>query len=414
MNMTYKHGVYGSIVPTTDILPPTGVATLPVYVGTAPVDTLEDYSQVINRPVIVYSFDDAKAKFGYSGDWVKYTLCEAMYAHFKNSLQNMGPIVLINVWDPAADPDVSTIADADIIGGIDADGKRTGFACVDLIYQMYGMIPTILAAPGWSQKPTIKEKMVSQAQKINGHWDAIVVADIDSSAAKTIDAAISWKGTNKYDSNIIKLCWPKIKYSGKIFWLSTLTVVRMQQTDYSNDNIPYESPSNKPIMANGTVLADGSDIFFDEQQANTLNAEGITTAAYTGGQWRLWGPHMGNYKDGTEIDPKDMFDSSVRMMQYLTNTFQSRYMSNIDSPMDRRKVDTILNDAQIWLNSLITEGKLLYGEIAFNETSNPTSNIVEGDFVFDIRTTTTPPGKSLTFNVQYTTAGLNALLGGEQ
>jgi phage tail sheath protein FI len=411
--MPYLHGAFGEQVPTQDKLPPLGVGTIPIYIGTAPLTEVVDTAAAINKPVIAYTFEDCKTKLGYSDDWDKNTLCEAMYAHFKNSIRPIGPVIFINVYNPAIHTELSPVASVDIIGGTSVDGVRTGIDCVELVYQMFGVIPSILAAPGWRQNPTVYEALVAIANKINGHWDAVCVVDIDSTAADTLAEAKTWKTTNTYTDKEAKVCWPKVIKEDKEFWLSTLTVVRMQQTDYENDNTPYESPSNKPLDITGTVVANGTAIMFDEAQANDLNSEGITTVTYRAGRWVLWGPHNGNYKYGTEIDPKDKFDCSIRMMRYLTNMFQVNYMADIDSPLNRAKVDTILNDAQAWLNSLVSDGKVLLAEIAFNETSNPVASIVEGDFVFDVQTTTTPPGKSLTFKVQYTTAGISTLYGGE-
>lgn len=475
--MPYKHGIYGEQVPTTDTLPPSGVATLPVYIGTAPVHQLSDPAVAVNVPIIVNSYEDAKAKIGYSDDWETFTLCESVYAHFKNRIQSMGPIVLINVMDPlvhvTADTasvaitngvgyldeptpldsieialkvkgtdytvehttdgrvkftalttldnpstvtfdrmDVTKVLDADIIGG-NINGDRTGLSVVELVYQTFNQIPTIIASPGWSQIKEIKEAMVTVSQQINGHWDALVVADLNSQTTLTISDAIAWKETNGYTDIGLKVGWPKGQSAGKIFCTSTITVVRMQQTDYANDNVPFVSPSNKQVDITSPVLADGTKITFDETEANELNKHGITTFAFRSGNWVLWGPHCANYEYGADIDPKNVFDSSIRMMRYLTNSFQARYMSDIDGPLNRSVVDTILNDAGTWLNSLIADGKMLYGQIEFTETSNPTSSIVEGDFQFDVLTTTTPVAKSLTFSVQYTTTGVSTLFGGE-
>jgi phage tail sheath protein FI len=475
--MPYKHGIYGEQVPTTDTLPPSGVATLPVYIGTAPVHQLSDPAVAVNVPIIVNSYEDAKAKVGYSDDWGTFTLCEVVYAHFKNRIQPMGPIVLINVMDPlvhvTADTasvsitngvgyldeptpldsieialkvkgtdytvehtadgrvkftalttldnpsdvtfdrmDVTKVLDTDIIGG-NTNGTRTGLSVVELIYQTSNQIPTIIAAPGWSQTKEIKEAMVTASQKINGHWDTLVVADINSQTTLTISDAIAWKATNGYTDIGLKVGWPKAKSAGKLFWASTLITLRMQQTDYANDNVPFVSPSNKQVDTMSTMLTDGTDITFDETEANELNKNGITTFNFRSGIWVLWGPHCANYEYGADIDPKNVFDASIRTMMYLTNGFQVRYMSDVDGPLNRSVVDTILNDAGTWLNSLIADGKLLYGQIVFNETSNPSSSIVEGEFKFDVQTTTTPVAKSLTFSVQYTTAGISTLFGGE-
>lgn len=478
--MPYQHGVSAIQSPTTDTLPPSGVSTLPVYFGTAPVQQLLDSSGAINTPILVNSYEDAKAKLGYSDDWATFTLCEAVYAHFKNRIQPIGPIVLVNIMDPdvhvssgtasvaivngvgylnapavldtitiaskvqgtdytvqylsdgrikftvlptktLTNPstvtfskmDVAEVDNADIIGGNTA-GVRTGISVVEMVYVTLKMIPTILVAPGWSQIKAIKEAMITASQKINGHWYALVAADLSSGAsADTITEAIAWKLTNGYTDIQLKVGWPKATSAGRTFWASTLMTVRMQQTDFANGNVPFVSPSNKQLDITSPVLESGADFYFDEAQANSLNEKGITTFNYRSGIWVLWGPHNANYEYGAAIDPKDIFDAGIRMMMYLTNTFQDRFMSDVDGPLNRSVKDTILNDAGTWLNSLVADGKLLYAVIEFNETSNPTTSIVEGNFVFNVQSTTTPVAKSITFVVQYTTAGISTLFGGE-
>ncbi|WP_438449451.1 phage tail sheath family protein [Gorillibacterium sp. sgz5001074] len=475
--MPYKHGVYGSQAATTDSLPPSGVATLPVYIGTAPVQQLTNPAAAVNTPILITSYEDAKAKIGYSDDWTTFTLCEAVYAHFKSRIQPIGPIIVINVFDPTkhttavtgtsvaitngvgyldapavlssiaitgkvlgtdftteyegervklkalttlANPssvnyskmDVTKVTTADVIGSKTAAGVRSGLSVMELIYQTHNMIPTLLAAPGWSETKAVKEAMMTAAKGINGHWDAYVLADLDSKTSKTVASAVTWKSTNGYTDLGLKVGWPMAKVAGKVFHASTLIAVRMQQTDYAADNVPYVSPSNKQVDITSTVTGDGAAIVFDEQEANELNKNGITTFNFRSGIWVLWGPHGANYTYGAQMDPRDVFDASIRMMQYLSNSFQARYMANVDGPLNRSVVDTILNDAGTWLNSLVADGKMLHGKIVFNETSNPTSSIVEGDFVFDIQTTTTPVAKSLNFRLQYTTQGLNTLYGG--
>lgn len=69
----------------------------PTYVGTAPLN-LGKLSNV-NEPVLCYSYEEAVAEFGFVKDFDKFTLCEAIDAHF--SKFSTAPIILINVLDPA-------------------------------------------------------------------------------------------------------------------------------------------------------------------------------------------------------------------------------------------------------------------------------------------------------------------------
>jgi hypothetical protein len=276
------------------------------------------------------------------------------------------------------------------------------------------MIPTILDAPGWSHIPNVDAALKAAAQLINGHWYAWVNSNlVTDSNANTIEEAKTWKANNGYDGAGEAPCWPMAKNGSRKFHLSTLTTVTMQMVDFNNDNIPYETPSNKPVDITGVILADGTELIYDQPQANDLNSKGIRTVTYWGGRWVLWGPHTGAYEFGKDMDPRDKFDCNVRMLYYLLNDFQQRYGIEVDKPMNRARVDTVLNDYQERLDNLVNRGALLYGKIEFTESSNPVSDIVEGDFDFDIATTTTPPGKSITAKLQYTTQGIDVLFGGE-
>ena len=72
--MAFRHGVYKSEVPTSIIAPSQGESGLPVIIGTAPVFMGDP--ACVNKPVLVYTYEEAVKTFGYSDDWDNYTLCE--------------------------------------------------------------------------------------------------------------------------------------------------------------------------------------------------------------------------------------------------------------------------------------------------------------------------------------------------
>lgn len=97
--MAYKHGVYTSEVATSMVAPITGTAGLQVIVGTAPVNMLADPAAAVNTPLLANNYKEAVEAVGYVPDFEKYTLCECISAAF--SVVGVGPMVLINVLDPA-------------------------------------------------------------------------------------------------------------------------------------------------------------------------------------------------------------------------------------------------------------------------------------------------------------------------
>ncbi|UNY40522.1 tail sheath protein [Pararheinheimera phage vB_PsoM_KLER1-1] len=97
--MAYQHGVTTQERPTSIIPPVRTFAGLPVVVGTAPVVLAADGVGKVNEPVLAYTYAEAVAALGYSAEYDKFTLCEAMDVFFKYF--NVGPVVFINVLDPA-------------------------------------------------------------------------------------------------------------------------------------------------------------------------------------------------------------------------------------------------------------------------------------------------------------------------
>lgn len=120
---TYRHGVYTSEQATSVTAPIVGSAGLQVVIGTAPINMVADPAAAVNKPILVNNFKEAVEAVGYSDDFAKYTLCEAMSASF--SVVGTGPLVLINVLDPAkhtADIASTTVQVNAGVGVLDVQG----------------------------------------------------------------------------------------------------------------------------------------------------------------------------------------------------------------------------------------------------------------------------------------------------
>ena len=337
--MAYKHGVYGSEVPTS-LVPMTNVsAGLPVVFGTAPVHLTTDAAKA-NVPVLCYTYAEAVAALGYSDDWEKYTLCEFMKSHF--ALFNMAPVVFVNVLDvtkhktAVADAE-TTLTDGvaeisepvvlstlvvkktaagqaltkgtdytaaynvnaaavdgdDIIGGVDVvTGEYEGLELVHQIFPRFGLVPGIILAPGWSHISSVAAVMKAKCEGISGHFEAICICDVDTDTVTKYSDVKSWKDTNNYVDDKQILCWPKVTLGGVKYHLSTQAAGTMCKTDADHDDVPYWSPSNQSVQADGAVSgADGAEkeIFLDTSNAAYLNGNGIVTVLNFIGGWKLWG-----------------------------------------------------------------------------------------------------------------------------
>lgn len=486
--MAYKYGVYGQI--GADIIQGVEKASVvAVYIGTAPVHLLADYKGKVNTPIRISNINEARAllgaQFSSSDKWGKYTLCEAVEAHFNNRIGNVGPIYVINVLDPATmqgeqeeveltfanrrativadDIIVSTLVltgktlgtdytltyndttgtltitdiggtpmttiqatytpvdtdgvDADvIIGGKDSSGNETGIAAIAKVYRNYNAVPTYIAAPTWSETPSVYEALCSASQLINDHWFAFVFADIPVSAADTIDEAIAWKATNDYTSGVSKVFWPKVQDNGTIYHISTLALAEKMRVDIANDNIPYEQCANKPIPATALYISASSPVVgYDRPDANKLCAAGITTGIFWEGDWRVWGDHTAAFVDGGSYQAREIFDTNIIMLNYIVNSFQREWGNTIDEPMTVALRDTILNREQEKLDALVSVGALIGAptvELVDTASAEGTDVLLAG-FEWQIATTVTPPLKSATVTVSYTNAGYAVLYGDE-
>lgn len=325
------------------------------------------------------------------------------------------------------DVDPAAVTEADIIGEATDDGVYAGIGSVALVYQETGVITNLIAAPGWSHRKAVYNAMVKASIKINGHWNAYVYADVplideNGVAIDTRAKAIEWKEKNGYDSEFSKGCWPPMECTdGTIKHMSTLWVWRQMLVDATHNGIPMETASNKAIPAVKQYFGENSkNRGFDQQGGNALNEKGISTAVFFGGQWVLWGPHTAAYDFETSVnpnavfDPRCIFDVNIRMMMHVYNDFQREHALTIDEPMTRAKIDTIKNREKEKADALAAIGALIgTPDVDFVEDDNSTEEMIQGNFVWKFEGTPTPPGKSYTLKVAYTTAGFDSYFGEE-
>lgn len=172
---TYKHGVYTSEQPTSMSAPVSGTAGLQVVVGTAPVNMLADPAAAVNVPLLVNNYKEAVAAVGYDKDFAKFTLCEAISANF--SVVGAGPLVLINVLDPAkhtADIESTTIQ------------VKAGVAVLDVV----GVIPATLDV---KKDATALKKDTDYTVAFNDDGTVNIVLIADGAGAQATNLTVTGK-----------------------------------------------------------------------------------------------------------------------------------------------------------------------------------------------------------------------------
>ena len=444
--MTYKHGVYTSEIPTSIVPAANSTAGLPIIFGTAPVHLASDRAEA-NKPILCYTYAEAVAALGYSEDWEKYTLCEAMRSQY--SLYAVAPTVFVNVLDTKkhkvtvsdnevqfsnekiailTDPvlietlkvksafldfdkiDPSLLDKDDIIGGIDiSTGVYTGLENLSKVFPLYRLVPGMVLAPGWTHDPEVAAVMTAKASTINGLFKASVLVDVPTDTVKKYTDVPAWKNNNNYVGVDQIVCWPMVQLGDRKYHMSTAAMGVMGVLDAKNDDIPYESPSNKNIQANGLCLADGTEVVLDLEQANYLNGQGVVTALNFIGGWKLWGNRTGCYPANTDV--KDNFICLRRMFNWHAQTFILTYWAKVDDPMKRRLIDLVVDSENIRLNGFVSRGFLLGGRVEYRKEENPVTDQMDGIVRFHTYFTPPVPARVIENTIEFDTSYFETLFG---
>lgn len=491
----YLHGAYGDSQANGNRIPVEAESAI-VCIGTAPVHQTAlaaGASYPVNKPVLVHNIAEAKKLFGYSDDWASYSLCELMHYFFE--VKGVGPLVLINVLDPAnashkastkttasktpsgnkititnaenailesvvlktapaeGDPvvkvkntdytiayntakksiiitgltnlgtdamtveyntvDPSGVTSDDVIGASDGAGTNTGIFAVKNVYQTTGRIPAYLLAPGFSSVPAIHAAMYQNSQKVNGHWDMWMFADLpilDGSTPLTMDSAVTYKNANGYTHENETVYFPMVEGTdGNKYHLSTIAAANFLELLSENEGIPYHSASNTdaPIIAKLWLGSGSVNKLFDDQDINQkLNKNGIASAAFVGGRWAIWGAHSADYNenDATYVN---VAETARMMLYYVSNDFQARRPRDVDQPLTANGIASIVAEEQNRLDALVAMGALSYGAASLSAESLENSDVYSGDFLFEFRVTTVPLAKSLKALVTWVDEGFS-------
>ena len=301
----------------------------------------------------------------------------------------------------------------DIIGSYDpSTGKRTGLELLHEIYPRFGMTPGLVLAPGFTG-PELVAAVEAKCREISGSFVCEAVLDIpaDESGAVVYTGVKDAKSKLGMDSEHIIPCWPMAKIGDKIYAMSALLSALMAQTDAENGDVPYVSPSNKPLQAVALILKDGTQVVLDQAQANTINSYGVVTAI-AHGTIRAWGNNTAAYPENS--DPKDRWIPARRMFSWVRNSIVLTYFQKVDDPMNFRLIESITDSFNIWGNSLVAAGYCAACKVRFERSDNPDTELLNGHITFRISFSPYPPAENIEFILTFDTDALTAsIMGGD-
>lgn len=432
--------------------PRVAAVSIPFVVGTAPVNRAEKPVAAM-RPVLCTSWAEAVKQLGYSDDWKRYTLCEAMYSHFK--LFGMQPVIFLNVLDPAAmrkdveaaalavsrhraqidagaipssvtvkDGEDTLEAEVDYIllyedescavelleGGshyeasmltvsyaaadpeaVDEDDIVEGLDQVDRCMTVVGMTPDLILAPGWSHLTTVAAVMATKADNVSGLFGGKALVDIPCREDGVTDytGLSAWKNEKNLVDPNQIACWPLGTMGDRRFHLSVQLAGLMAEVDSGNKGIPYESPSNKNLKIDGCCLEDGTEVSLTWPQVNLI-----------AGSWGVvtavnfmdtgW-VAKGNYTAcyPGNTDVKDQFIPVSRMFDFIRNTLIRTFWPKLDKPMNTALVRSLVTTCNTWLNGLTGGGYLNGARVEVLADDNSVDKILDG--IITLRIYNAPP-----------------------
>lgn len=382
--MAFKHGTYAVTGESLGAAAVTASTCL-VAIGATKTGSLGDMA-------IIHSIEEFEDVFGWKeNDCSDYTLQSAVDAAF--NVSNLSEIVCISCGQSLGVDNANAIAAAAKVGDV---------------YTHLHRRPNIIIAPVASQDADVAAALVTAATDVLGadSYDAQVFAEVDPT--KVTAATIKTAAEDFAASPRLSLfAWEGYRDDAKDVFVSAATIAACEQVavDAKHNGIPFEVASNRAF----NFVPKSQNFVFGRADGNALNEEGINTVIYMDGL-KLWGTFLSPYSFSGTTDPAEVHLSVQRMINYRRDLFLRNYANLIDKPFTRQTRDTILVREQAELDRLVAIGALV-GEpkIEFRAVDNPTSEVVQGRFVWTMQISPAVPFVSATLNVSFTDSGYAAL-----
>lgn len=291
-----------------------------------------------------------------------------------------------------------------------------------------GVIPDLIASPGFSGRSAVAAAMAGKARAVSGIFRAKAVIDIPTDSAHgadTYDDAAELKSALGFTDENEILCWGLLGLGGRIaggvytgghvFHQSSQLCGLMAAVDAEN-GAPYVSPSNKSYRMDCLVAEKTEGVFspvlLTKAQADYLNSQGIVTALnFLSRGWVCWGDWTAAYPGSADV--KDVMIPVSRMFDWVANTCIRTFWAQIDRPMTRRFVDSIVDTCNIWLNGIVGSGMLLGARVEFKPEENPATDLMAGVIKLHVYITPPCPAVEIDFVLEYDPEYLNNLFGEE-
>ncbi|ATO31590.1 phage tail sheath protein [Dickeya dianthicola] len=326
----------------------------------------------LNKPVLITDVLTASGKAGESG-----TLARAL-----DAIADQAKPVIVVVRVPQGESEAETTSN--IIGGVTADGKKTGMKALLAAQAQLGVKPRILGVPGHDNKAVAVE-LASIAQSLRAF------AYVSAHGCKTVADAIAYRGN--FSQRELMVIWPDfvawdtVADAEATAWATARALGLRAKIDEQTGW--HKTLSN--VGVNG-VTGLSADVFWDLQDSATdaglLNQNAVTTLIRKDG-FRFWGSRT------CSDDPLFAFESYTRTAQVLADTMAEAHMWAVDKPLTPSLARDIIEGIRAKLRELVAQGYLLGGDCWIDESVNSKDTLKAGKLAIDYNYTPVPPLENL-------------------
>lgn len=310
-----------------------------------------------------------------------------------------------------ADP--TKVQPGEIIGTVDAAGRRTGLQALRDSYQLFGFYPKILIAPVFSTLAAVTQELAAVAESLRA------IAFVDAPAGTSVQQAITGRGAAgsinfNTSSRRIVLCFPHVQdydettNTSVLAELSTYAAGALAKKDQENGY--WWSPSNTELTGvTGTEIPIYAMLNDPNSEANLLNEAGITTTFNSFGTGiRLWGNRSAAFP--SETHPKN-FINVQRVADVIAESLEYFSLQFIDRPLDSALIDAIVESGNAFLRKLIADRAITDGRVWADEADNEATELAAGHVTFTYDFMPPAPCERITYKSVVNIAYLQQLLG---
>lgn len=340
-----------------------------------------------NQLVLLTRESEAVAAFG--PDSAITQAAKAVFARAKAVIVAVGVAL-------TADPAEQTSA---IIGGVLANGERTGLQALLDGKSKFNSQPRLLIAPGHSATQAVATAMDALAGKLR----ALAIIDGPNTTDEAAIAFVENFGSKRvYVVDPGVQVWSTVANATVDSPASAWTAGLFAWTD--SEYGFWASPSNKEFVGiTGTKrpveFLDGDETC----RANLLNNANITTIIRDDG-FRLWGNRT------CSSDPKWAFVTRVRTMDIVMDAILYGHKWAVDRSITKTYVGDVTAGLQNFMRDLKNQGAIINFEVFADPELNTASQLEQGKVFWNIRFTDVPPAENPNFRVEVTNQWLTEVL----